>query len=92
MSRLTWLGDNIGLDPDEDAEIQFRDAAMPNGAWHLPLSGALPIADRIDSYGLKRIALSIAFAAQNGLLSSSDAATWQAHKQRIAHLLEVPHA
>ncbi|CAE6863903.1 hypothetical protein R69608_00352 [Paraburkholderia nemoris] len=91
MSRLTWRGDNIGLQREEDVDIQFRDAEMPNGVWHVSLSTALPVADRIDSYGLKRIALSLAFAAQHGLLSSSDAATWQAHEPRIAHLLEVCH-
>ncbi|MFM0245207.1 hypothetical protein [Paraburkholderia sediminicola] len=91
MSRLTWLGDSIGLQREEDADIQFRDAEMPDGVWHVPLSTALPVADRIDSYGLARIALSLAFAAHRGLLSASDAATWQAHEPRVSALLEMHH-
>ncbi|WP_333995061.1 hypothetical protein [Burkholderia orbicola] len=81
MDKLEWIGDNIGLNSDEDVMVRLRDPAMPGGAWEVGLVDALAVADRLDAYGRQRIEAELPFAAEHGYLNSGDLAVWRDYER-----------
>ncbi|MCA8051313.1 hypothetical protein [Burkholderia arboris] len=77
MDKLEWIGDNIGLNPDNDVMVRLRDPVMPRGAWAVGLVDALSVADRLDAFGRQRIEAALPFAAEHGHLSFGDLAVWR---------------
>lgn len=85
---LVWVGDDIGQRRDGDVTVRFkyasRDPKTWTGTWEVPLDGALAVAGLIDEEGLFQIESALAHAAQNGCLSPSDLAIWDAYEPPIA--------